>query len=255
MKIEHFIRRRNAGGIGVKLLLVLAVLAAVVALLWVALLPRVVTSAIHSRTGFKVQVERLSVNPFTANVAIRGLLLQNPDGWPEPAFVDLREFRANAELFSLFGDRFVADEVVVDVANLTLVKNAQGTLNATAFNDSLSGQAEGEPSSGGGKRKFLIRHLVLKFDQMVFIDHTGARPVTKEYNLKLSRDLRDVDSVAKIVSPFTGSALGLVSDALGLPFKASPDLIKDLTGTLQDAGKKTGEKLKGLLDSLDKKKP
>jgi len=214
-----------------------------------------VAAQVRSRTGFSVQVEHLAVNPFTAKVAIRGLVMQNPPVWPDSAFVDLREFRAEADLFSLMGDRFVAETIVVDVAKLTLVRDAQGKLNATVFSDGLTGKQPDESAPGDTKQKFLIKHLVLKFDKMVYIDHSGVKPLTKEYDVKLNRDLRDVDSVAKIVSPFTGSMLGLMSDALGVPFRASPDRMKDLAGSLQEAGKKTGEKLKGLLDSLDKKKP
>ena len=46
-----------------------------------------------------------------------------------------------------------------------------------------------------------------------------------------------------------------MTETLGGMFKGGLDLGKDITGVLQGAGKKTGEKLKGLLDSLDKKKP
>ena len=67
--------------------------------------------------------------------------------------------------------------------------------------------------------------------------------------------MKDVDSVTKIVSPFTGTVLGLVTNTLGGMFKGRPDLLMELANPLQEAGKKTGERLKGLLDSLDKRRP
>jgi len=239
-----------------KALLVLGLLGGLLAILWVVLLPTVVAATVRSRTGFAVQVDQLSVNPFTANVAVRGLVLKNPEGWPVADFVELREFRADVSLLSLLGNRYEADEVVVDIARLTLVRDQRGTLNAVAFKEGLAGaQTPDGPRQAKVKQGFLIRHLVLKFDKLVYADHSGRQPSVREYNLSLTRDMRDVDSVTKIISPFTGSALGLVSNALGGMFKSNPDLLKELASPLQDAGRKTGEKLKGLLDSLDKSRP
>jgi len=241
----------------VKLLLFLGVLAVLGSILWVVLLPTVVASTVRSRTGFAVQVDKLSVNPFTANATIRGLVLKNPEGWPVAEFVDLREFRADVDLLSLLGSRFIANEIVVDIAQLTFVVNEQGTMNAVAFKEGLSGTgaAGGAKPAAKPKREFLIRHLVLRFDKLVYADHSGRKPSIKEYILNLRRDMKEVDSVTKIISPFTGTALGLVTNTLSGMFKGRPDLLKELASPWQDAGKKTGEKLKGLLDSLDKRRP
>ncbi|HVZ65239.1 MAG TPA: hypothetical protein VG936_11755 [Lacunisphaera sp.] len=238
---------------GLKLLLLLAVLAAVGAMLWVVLLPSIVASVVRSRTGFSIQVEQVAANPFTGRAVIRGLVLRNPSGWPLSDFAELREFRADVNLLSLLGDRFVADEIVVDLPKLTLVVNERGAWNATIFKDGLAGASR--PASSSSKRSFLIRHLVLKFDQLVFADYSGARPARREYNLALRRDLHDVDSVTKIVSPFTGAVLGIVSNAIGSMFKDRPDVLTELARPVRDAGTKTGEKLRGLLDSLDKRRP
>jgi len=255
--------RDRRGGLLIKLLLFLVVVFIGSALAWPVLLPGIVASVIRSKTGFAVQMQNLTVNPFTARVELRGLVLENPEGWPAKEFVDLRQFRVDAQLFSLFTSRFVADEVVVDVAQVSLVKNPQGVLNASVFKDGLLGREEtkGEARSGK-KQEFYIQHLILKFDKLVSADYSGRKPSVKEYNLNLSRDLTGVDSVAKIISPFAGAALGLVADTVGGLFQGSADslktateALKGATGTLQDAGKKTGELLKGLITPLDKKKP
>lgn len=259
MKTCRSIPASRRGGLLFKLLLVLGGLFVLAALAWVVLLPGIAASTIRSKTGFAVKIDKLSVNPFTANVQISGLVLNNPEGWPEAGFVDLRQFKADAELLSLLSNRFVADEVIVDVAQVTLVKNKDGVLNSEAFKDGLVGKGEAagkeEPKAAGKKQEFLIRHLVLKFDKLVFADYSGRKPAVKNYDLNITRDLTNVDSVTKIISPFTGAALGVVTNAMGGLFKNSPDVLKELTGGLQDAGKKTGETLKSLFQSLEKKKP
>ena len=237
-------------------LLILGGLFILGSILWVRLLPGYVASTIRSKTGFPVQMARLSVNPFTAHVVIKGLVLMNPDDWGGENFVELREFRADASLFSLFSDRLVADEIVVDVAQVNLVRNKQGLLNALAFKDALTGTAEsGSPAKAGGKKGFLIKKLVLKFDKLTYDDRTNLMHHVRKYDLDINSELHDVDSVAKLTSVFTGSAHNLVIDTVGNLFKGSTDLLKGTAGLLEDAGKKTTEKLKGLLDSLDKKKP
>jgi len=241
----------------VKRAFVIGVLLALGSVLWVVLLPTLVAATIRSRTGFAVQVDQLSVNPFTGDARISGLVLKNPAGWPEAAFVDLRKFSAEVELLSLLGSKYIADEMVVDLAQLTLVRNKEGVLNALAFKDGLTGEASaGQAPAGGGKaRQFLIRHLVLRFDKLVYADFSGRRPAVKEYSLGLARDLTDVDSLTKVISPFTGAALGVMSDAFGRLFKVQPDLLQESVNTLQGAGNKTGETLKSIFQSLEKRKP
>ncbi len=240
-----------------KFTLILGVLAAVSSILWIVLLPTVVAAVIRSRTGFAVQVDKLSVNPFTANVLLSGLVMRNPADWPEVDFVDLRRFQADVELLPLLGRRLVANEIVVDVARLTLVRNKDGRLNAMAFKNDLTGtQDAGQPAAGSDKPpEFLIRHLVLRFDKLVYADHSGRNPAVKDYNLNLTRDLTNVDSLTKIISPFTGAALGVMSDAVGRLFKVRPDRLAQSVNVLQGAGKKTGETLKSIFQSLEKKEP
>jgi hypothetical protein len=224
-------------------------------ILWVRLLPGYVASNIRAKTGFPVQVASVSANPFTAKVLIRGLVLMNPDDWGGGDFVELREFRAQSSLFSLFSDRYLADEVVVNVAQVNLVKNKQGMLNALAFKDALTGGESGPSAKLGGKKGFFIKKLVLKFDKLTYDDRTSLLHHVRKYDLNINTELFDVDSVAKLASPFSGSAHNLVIDTMGKLFKGSTDLLMGTAGLLEDAGKETGKTLKGVLDSLDKKKP
>jgi len=202
--------RPQRGGFLVKLLLLLGLLVAVGAILWVVLLPSLVVWRVRAKTGFAVKVDKLSVNPFTGNMAIKGLVVKNPDSWPVEDFIDLREFRADVNLFSLMSRRAEINELVIDVAQVTVIKNQAGTTNAIAFRDGLATKAPPLPSDskkGGEKRDFLIKHLVLKFDKLTFADYSSGRPRVKDYNLNINRDMRDVDSLTKITNEFTGSVM------------------------------------------------
>jgi hypothetical protein len=264
MTLSGASKATRRGGLIFKLLLAIALLGSVGAIAWLVLLPSLVVSTVRARTGFSLKVDELSVNPLTATVHVSGLVVRNPEGWPETAFVDLRRLDAEGSLFSLLADRFEADRVVLDVAQVTLVRNRDGVLNATLFKDGLAGAqpTDGSAPAPSRRRGFFIKHLVLKFDRLVYADYSGRQPAVKTYEVALRRDLTDVDSLTKVISPFTGSALQLVSGTLGHLFQgrddllqAAPAAITDAVGNLQDAGRKTGEGLKSLIQSLEKKKP
>lgn len=243
------------GGLLVKLLLVLVALFAVGAIAWTLLLPSIVVSTIRSKTGFNARVESLSVNPFTGRVHARNFVLTNPEGWPgDKPFVDLRELRVDADVLPLLRGRFEADEVAVDVASVTLVRNQQGALNATVFEQGLKGPAAAEPKPApspqpkGPGPQFMIRRLALRFDQLTYADHSGRRPTVRDYKLGVNRELRDVDRVSDLLVPFQGAALGLMADALQGLFPGAKDFLNDATHLLKDTGKKATETLKGLLE-------
>jgi hypothetical protein len=253
------------GGILLKALLAFAVLSVATAIAWIVLLPSLVASTIHSKTGFTVKIDRLSVNPFTANLQLTGLVLQNPEGWPEPGFIAVRKFKADVRLWSLVSGPFVANEVVADIAQVTVVKNQQGLLNTSAFSRGFSGggsRGSGTPNRAGPpaqsnekNRGFLIHRLDLKFDKLVYADYSRGSPVVKTYAINLDRELTEVDSMAKIISPLTGSALGVVAGAFGGMSAKDAGALSDAIDALQVAGKKAGESLKNLFRSLDNKKP
>lgn len=259
MKDEAAHLRSTVGGIRNAMLIAVGCVLVFAAVGWALLLPTIVASTIRSKTGFGVRIERLSVNPFTANVELHGLLLRNPDGYPMEDFVEVREFKADAELFSLLGDRFVADEVAVDMPQLTLIKNQQGQFNALVFKDGLLGKEEPPGKKEKSKKKeFLIRHLVLKFDKLVYADYSGRRATVKEYHLKLNRELRDVTSPLQIINPLAGAfALlgGSANEVARGLFGVHGDVFKSTGETLQEAGKRTGEALKGIFETLEKRMP
>jgi len=249
--IPHSVR----GGCLIRSLIILVVLGVLLVAAWTVLLPGIIVSTIQARTGFVVKIQQLTINPFGGHVEITGAVVENPVGWPTHEFITLRHFKVDAELRPLLSRRFVADEVIVDIEKFSLVRNQSGQSNTDAFRAGLRGAktetGKAEPKQSGAKTEFLIRHLVLKFDRLVVADYSGKKPVIKEYDLQLERDMRGVDSVAKLISPFVGVAL----DASRGLFDVAPGSLDQTLNTLQQAGKKTGESLKKFFQSLEKKKP
>jgi uncharacterized protein involved in outer membrane biogenesis len=242
-----------------KLLLLLALVAVLAAAAWVVLLPRLIAGTVRSQTGFELKVDYLRVNPLAGSVSIRGLVLENPPDWPVREFVELRAFRAEVTLLSLFRDRFEAEEVVLDVARVTLVRERSGRLNAVAFKDAFGAGAPVPPEARPPERgkqpapQFLIRRLAVRIDRITYADHSGRQPVVREYPVAINRELTDVDSVAKLISPLYSANVAVVTEALGGMFAESLALLKGTGSALKEAGQKAGEAVKGFLDKLKPK--
>jgi hypothetical protein len=259
------------GGIFSQLLVLLAALFALGAFAWMLFLPEVVTGQIRSRTGFDASVASLSCNPFTGRLTIRGLVLTNPATFPTGDFVQLREFRAVAEAWSLFSERLVFDELALDVRKVALVRRADGRSNAGVFAQSfgLAGNTPAPPalpeSAAPVARKFLIRRLALRFDQLVLADYTGGKPDVREFNLAVDQHYENITEAKQLLVPdvlrrVAAENLGPVLSRLvpGDFGRALGDSARDAAKSgevlLKDAGEKATDLLRGLREKLEESK-
>jgi len=279
---------RRRGGILFKLAVLLAALLAAGALAWMLFLPLVVMREIRDRTGFDVSVASLSANAFTGRLIVRGLVLRNPRTFPSPDFVELREFDAEADVWTLFADRLVIDALTVDLRRIVLVRRADGRTNADLFQRGLLGESLSAPPKPAPvkpaavstvavpigptppappQRRWLVRRLKLRFDELVLADHTGAAPSVTSHRLGLDRSFTNVTDPAQLLAPdvlkrFAGADLGpgLAAFVPGRFGHELGDQLRDAAKTaadqLKDAARQTGIIFKGFIDKLeDSRKP
>lgn len=243
-----------------KLVVALAVVFAGAAIAWMILLPRVVARVVRQRTGFDVQIQSLYCNPFTADLTVRGLVITNPSTFPQRDFVDLRGFKIDARWLSLLGRRWEVNDAAVDIAKISIVRDQEGRVNARIFQEGLAGQAGIRPSAEssraepGKEREFLVRHLTVRIDRLLVADYSLRKPETREYNLNFSHTYENVTSARQLAAPLAKS-LGGLAGVLAGTLPESNGALRDAGDTLKAAGRKTGEALKGFLESLEKRFP
>jgi hypothetical protein len=256
-----FPRTPSTGGIWSRLLLFLAILFAVVALAWMILLPPALTRFVQGRTGFAMEIQSLYVNPFTGRLALRGLALKNPPTFPNPAFAEVREVRVDWQISSLFSQRLVIDDAVIDVAAITVVRDPHGAINAWQFQERLAGTSAARPQTASTagtpaeaksrQQEFLIKCLQLRCDRLVIADYSRGQPAVRDLALNFNHTYENVTSAKQLAAPLgdllapvAGAISGLAPEA-GAALRAAGDRFKE-------SGRKAGEAVKGFFESLEK---
>ena len=265
------------GGILFKLLVFLVVVGACAALAWMLFLPVFAAAQVRQRTGFDVSIQSLAANPFAGTIAVHGLVLTNPPDFPERDFLRVREFRAEVELSSLMSGPLVFEAMTIDVASLTIVTRADGESNAarlrrTVQSSPSAAAAPGSPTpfappsaAAPAGRPFLIRQLALRFDRLTVVDFSAGQtaPDVRAFPLGLDHTYRNVTEVRSLFPPDAlqplaplGAAIeGLVSGDIGRALGDGADAAaQSAAALLHEAGRKTGEKVKGFLDGLEESK-
>jgi hypothetical protein len=243
----------------------LAALFAALALAWMVALPSVLSSWVRNRTGFDLAVQSLMVNPFTGDIRARGLVINNPPTFPQPEFLQVREFAVEAEMWSLFSDKPVLNLVKMDIGLVALVKRPDGKTNTEVFRGYLALAEEAAapiPTSRGpdtAGKEFLIKKLQVRFDRLLVADNTGKRPIMKEYLLKIDRTYENVTDGDQLLLPGSldqvfalGGAVGsLLPDDVGRildeTLKSGSDLLKKVTDSEVNP-------FKGFSDTLEESK-
>jgi len=238
MRAGHH-RHGPRGGILGKLLVLGAVLGALAALAWMLFMPMWATHWLRQRTGFDVSVQSLMVNPFSGRIVARGVAINNPPTFPRSEFLQVREFEAEAEVFSLLGDRPVFTRIKLDIGLVALVKREDGRTNLEVFRGYLA------PAKPGRERPaesppLRIRRLEVRFDRFLIADHTGRQPVVRDFPLNLERSFDNVTDTRQLMLPASLDQLIALSGAVGglLPeelaqavdraLRSGSDLIREL---------------------------
>jgi hypothetical protein len=224
-------------------------------------LPAVVRRELRATTGFDIRVSVLKANPFTGRVVVMGLSARNPPGYPSPDFVDLRELRADVNLFSwMFSEHVVINELDVDTERIAIIRRHDGTSNAGDFMAAFSG-----PGSAAipppRHRHYFVKRLNIRLAELSVEDFTGSKSDRKVYKLSIDQSYTNVSDPKQLLVPEVVKALysfGLQHDVeqllpgdFGRALAVAVGGLAQVGSVLTGAVEKTGETVKGAIDKLD----
>ncbi|MBI3903508.1 MAG: DUF748 domain-containing protein [Nitrosomonadales bacterium] len=143
---------------------------------WLAL-PRIIQSQAQSyiaaHTGHRLTLDQPQFNPFTLNLRLSNLRLEEPDGKPLFAF---RELDVDVSISSLFRRALVFDAIRLDGPDATVVLQRDGKLNWSALVDALKGKEEPprETNPDTSLPRVDIQHFMLSAGRVNFTDDKTA---------------------------------------------------------------------------------
>ena len=108
-------------------------------------------------TGFPLQIGSVQVGLFSGQLDVHDLKLMNPPEFADSRFVDLPLFHVQYEFGSLLRLAPHVKEIVVNINEVVIVKNAAGQSNANTIQDKLA------PGGSNRQKKSPIRWTGCRF--------------------------------------------------------------------------------------------
>lgn len=231
------------------LVLVVLVFAAVVCRNFIA--RKAVEIGVKEVTGFPLQIGAVQVGLVSGQLDVHDLKLMNPAEFEDSRFVDLPLFHLQYELGSLLRLAPHVKEIVVNISEVVIVKNAAGQSNANIIQDKLapSGSSPSQPSSIPAeptkKISYRVDRMQVHIGTVVIKDFSKGQPTERKIPLNRDVTFENITESTRISAMVMKVVFGQLGDVAGGLIKGGGAAVKDAGQTLQKTGK-------GLFDNLKK---
>lgn len=216
------------------------------------------------KTG--VILKEVNLSPFSGRGTLKGLQIKNPEGFTAGNAFTLDNVNVELEPRSLFSDKIVINELVIDGPVITydraLTKSNIGLIKKNV--EALAGAEEKAPSEEKPKKKegkqVALKHFVLENGKVRL---TSNLVQGKAVTLSLPRiELNDIGTgdkkatAAEVVNQVYGAVLAAVVKAVnqsGAVLKAGGETLKNITeqaGNLDKVFESSGDTVKDATDSV-----
>jgi len=189
-------------------------------------------------TKSEITLENAGLSPWTGSASIAGLVVGNPAGFAAEHAMAIEALRVKLQPLTLFGDKVVIEEIVIESPEIVLETGSQGTNlkrlldNADAY---LAAEEEAAAEEAPGKKL-----------QIGLIRIVGARA-------RLTSDLARGQSIdvelpeIELTDIGTGPEGATVGDVAR---RVLASVNREALAALAQSGKAVGDQLKGLGDQL-----
>lgn len=233
-------------------------------------------AAVTRVTGFPLEIGSVDLGLLDSRVEIRDLRLRNPEGFEDPRCLHAPRIVADVEASSAFSDRFHAQEIVLEVAEVVVVKNAKGETNLDRLKAlGEDGKEPGAKPGGkaGGKEKELLWKcdlLKLSLGRVVFLDYTrgsNGKPKEEVFDLGIKKEFRNLTSPEQVVrvlvlEVITRTPIKLLKvtaeallEGLGSVAEGAGQVLKGAGSAVKGAVEGVGDALGGLLGGEKEPEP
>jgi uncharacterized protein involved in outer membrane biogenesis len=224
---------------------------------------RAVEVAAKEMTGFPLEIGSVDIGLFGGTLEVRDLKMMNPPEFHGGTFIILPLVKVDYVTMSFLSKSPHIKELVVDVAEVHLVKNEKGETNATVLQDRASsvgsgGETKPADTTGGKpdggtpkeeKKKMPYRVDLVKVHVGTVVKRTfssDGKSSENKITLNANATYKDVTESTSITKLVMDTVFGQVGAVAGEMIKGAGEAIKGAGDSIQKA-------TKGLFDSLKKK--
>ena len=227
-----------------------------------ALTQTVLTSALSGVTHVPVKIGGVNLSLLSASLRVENLRVHNPSGYPEKLMAEIPEIAFDLEPADAFKGRIHFKEAVLNLKQLTVVRDARGRLNVDALKPTSAERKDAksrQEKPSGQAPKLQIDKLSLSIGRVVYKDYSaGAEPAIQTFDVNIqNREYRDIQDPAALVSlitfeALTNTALSKLADLDLHAFKEGGlealEKSLGLAGNTKEAVQSTAKKLVGLFE-------
>ena len=177
-----------------KVLIGLFLVLAVLLLLRNLVAKAAINQGVKAVTGVNVDVGTIDIGLLSSHVGVKGLRVLNPKGFPEPVMVSVPELFVDYDLGAFFKNQVHLEAVRIHLAELVVIKNAQGQVNVNSLKPVQSANAGPPPSEqqSGKAPKLVIDEVGLKVGRVVYKDYAQTPPMEKTFDVNLDEHYQHI---------------------------------------------------------------
>ena len=168
------------------------------------------SSGVKAATGLKLQIKDMKVGLFTTLIDIGDMKLFNPPGFKDKVMVDIPEIYVDYDLGAFFKRRVHLEELRLNLAELIVVKNADGQLNLNSLKIEKEEKKEAKPAEKekeGAAPEVQIDDLQLKIGRVIYKDYTKDPVEVLEYDVNINEQRKDIKDVKALTNWILFTAL------------------------------------------------
>ena len=211
-----------------------------------AIIKSSIESIVSMSTGLKMNIGKLDVSMLKTSISIKDMEVLNPSDFNDKTMLYMPEIYIDYNLPELLAKKIHLSEMRLDLKELTIVKNQDGSTNLDNIS-SLKQKDSKQP-------ELQIDNLSLKIGKVTYKDYSaGKAPMVLEYNINIDSHYKNIKNVGDLIKlivakSLTNTSIGNLSD-----FKKFKDLPADTVEIGKNLLKGTAKELKDIIKiPLDK---
>lgn len=209
---------------------------------------------VNAKSGMTLSIGRFNVGLVSSKLEIENLELLNSARFSKERMVSVPKMIVDISLPKLVSGQLYFKTLQLNLEELTIVRNKQGTLNLKDFQGFKSGKKKekAEEKKSGKETSFFIEDFELHIGKVVYKDYmVEGAPNVQAFKVGLNKKLSNVDSVSTLINTIVFEALSKTS----IPTLLDQD-INEITNVMQEALLKKAQKsINKFQKELDKLAP